>query len=309
MKRFFISYASDDLAAATCIHNYLAARFRGKAEFFLSDLMEPSTPWMDRLHDEIERADAGLFLLTPRSVSKPWVNIEVGAFCRDKKKIFPLIGGGLSLSKIHRPLSDFQVAQLENSDSVARLIREISNMCGIVAPAGCNARQFREDLTRAMKANIALPSIGAVKRTLSLTKIPRAVSCLKCSRNVEPEHLTVLAGKNQMLHVKGTLKEAGIVTLSLPQNRAARFLIIEARRTETITSNEEGQTLKLVVNNEPILPFLASQRHWRDEQYIPNCNGFFVYCLDGVATQKTFRVKLVFWNVDIQGAMFRLYLA
>ena len=53
-----------------------------------------------------------MFLLSPNSISRPWVNFEAGAAWLARKRIIPVCFGGLDRGNLPKPYSDFQALDL-----------------------------------------------------------------------------------------------------------------------------------------------------------------------------------------------------
>jgi hypothetical protein len=307
MKNFFISFSSQDLSLASFIQGYFSDLFQGKANFFLSDFIEPSEEWLNRVEKEIKKADGALFILTPASILRQWVNIECGALWALGKQIFPLICGSLKFDQVHRPLIDFQATKLADPSSVSKLIRKISAACGLATPPPYDADEFCKRAQRYLTSHSALPDRSAVVRALSLRKRPKAEALIASMLEIEPKHLLVRIVDNDMLSVSGNLKDSGVITLSFSLPDPVQHLVLEVSNTENIHACYFDEMVKVLAGNEPLLAFLESQRHPNDPQYILKQDGFFIYSLRGIQTVGQLILKLVFWRVAMEHVLFRFY--
>ena len=68
--------------------------------------------WLERIREELECAKVLVFLLSPNSISRPWVNFEAGAAWLARKRIIPVYFGGLDRGNLPKPYSDFQALDL-----------------------------------------------------------------------------------------------------------------------------------------------------------------------------------------------------
>jgi hypothetical protein len=117
--------------------------FLTHAEFFTSSGgILPGEQWLKRLELEIKEADSILLLLSKKSLNRPWINIEAGAFWISGKNLFPLSHADLTIKEIHRPLSDFQSTHLYDPRSVGQLIASIAKRIGLQSSPSFDAEKF-----------------------------------------------------------------------------------------------------------------------------------------------------------------------
>ena len=78
MAGVFVSHASEDLALAREVHQWLIDA--GHEVFLAQDLRDGiavGEEWEQRLHDELRRADAVLCVITSASLASRWCTAEV----------------------------------------------------------------------------------------------------------------------------------------------------------------------------------------------------------------------------------------
>ena len=308
MKQFFISFSSEDLSLANYVHDYFSDLFQGKAQFFLSDRIEPSEIWLNRLSKEFKRADGGLFLLTNTSVDREWLNIELGALLALEKEIFPLLVGSLTIGQVHRPLTDYQAVVLSDPSSVGKLIRKLSSICLDDTPPTYDARSFSENVRKRAVPSSALPDIKSVVEKLDLEE-PLTPENLTHSQIETEPHLIARVVDRETLVIDGNVKDAGLVSIAFTNRNPAKYLIVEVANSENITKCFSDQLLKIVVGNDPILPLLKSQQHPRDSEYVVKQDGFFLYSLKGFSNFQELLVKIVFWRIEMSQLSLRLFFA
>jgi hypothetical protein len=124
-SRLFISHAAADAPLAEYIENQVTKNtdftaFRSTGVGHIT----PGSPWATEIQKQLRRADAFLILLTPRSVTRPWVWFEAGAAWHSEKAIFPAVAGGLTVGELPPPLSLMQAISLENPEEVGRMFAE-----------------------------------------------------------------------------------------------------------------------------------------------------------------------------------------
>ncbi|MGZ4973752.1 MAG: toll/interleukin-1 receptor domain-containing protein [Limisphaerales bacterium] len=309
MKRLFISYGNEDLAVAKLVQTFLNGYFHGFAEFFLASTLEPGRDWMDRLKEQIRISDGGLFLLTRRSLDRPWVNIELGAFWFRGKKIFPLIAGELSMAEVHRPLTDFEATNLERPESVANLILELASLCGLRRRHQFATASFCRKIRGIVRPAAPLPTIKAVLQKISGKRPLMPVLLHRAAIKTEPPPFHVTLLHDCAMRLFGRLDDVGIIVTEVTHDKSSEFLVLEVRESHAIHSKTHDKMVKMVINHQVILPFLKSQRHWDDEQYVPRQNGFVIYRLKDLDLTGKIRIELVFWRMELNGLHVKLYFA
>jgi hypothetical protein len=306
MKNFFISFGTEDLPVVRFIQRSLNDLFQGSAKFFQSDLIPPSSDWEDHLRQQITQADGALFVLTPRSIFRPWLHIELGAFWWQRKAIFPLLVGGVNMSKLPQPLSAFQAVSLEKPESIAALIRKISQECGLKVPPPYDAAEFCRGIAETCGGR-AFESLDVALEKLRISESPEPMSLNRGVVTAEPSQMSFDILRGNTLQLTGKVGDTGTICLTFRPEKPVDFLIIEAQHTERFDSNFFDQLVKVLVNFDPIPAHFKEQRHLNDSQYVPRHNGFFVYDLREVGTEPEFDLKLIFWHCAMEKVQFRFY--
>jgi hypothetical protein len=85
----FLSYSNLDRHIAEELEDELKAK--GLTCFLAEKSLPGGTEWIPKLREAIKESDYILLLLTPRSIGRPWVNLEIGAAWMEGKTIIPLI--------------------------------------------------------------------------------------------------------------------------------------------------------------------------------------------------------------------------
>jgi hypothetical protein len=305
MKSIFISFATHDLPLAQFLCRCLNAVFKGRARFFLSDMIEPGADWLLTIKKELDRADAGLLLLTPFSIARPWVFIEFGAFWSHGRKVFPVIAGLLGLDQVPRPLNDFQIADLDREDSVLKLLKQIAAICGCPIPRSFDPKRFCSRI-RKMLRTPCNPTDEWPISIHDLKKLPPQTLIAQFIQ-VEPPDMNWRVLEQHTLSVSGKLEDAGFVVHPFPCASPLVAIVLEVENSDGINSSFAGRMVKLVVNNHPILP-IKSQQHPGDSQYVRQQDGFFCYPLKKFPLGNHFELKLVFYKIEFKNLLFRVLL-
>ncbi len=116
MSRVFISHAVTDAqfakelaqliqeADASC-HVFVASR--------PGDIL-PGQEWPEAVQRELRDADVYLALLTPSSITRPWVWFEIGAAWMSDKLLVPVVAGGLQIVEVPSPVNLRQLYLLQD---------------------------------------------------------------------------------------------------------------------------------------------------------------------------------------------------
>ena len=75
-----------------------------------------------------------LSLLSPQSVSRPWINFEAGAAWMAKAKVIPVCFGGLSIASLPKPYSSLQAVDLETYEGSFYLVNSIARHLNLALP-------------------------------------------------------------------------------------------------------------------------------------------------------------------------------
>lgn len=80
----------------------------------------------ERLREEAQQARVLMALLTPSSLSSPFVFFELGARWGAGRFLAPVVAGGVSPGEMNAPLSGMNVLQLSSRAQVFQLLQDIA---------------------------------------------------------------------------------------------------------------------------------------------------------------------------------------
>ncbi len=120
----FLSYASADGPLA----KDLKARLEEKGlRCFLAEKDIPIRSEFEKaIREALETARQVLILVTPRSITRPWILLEVGAAWVLQKPLIPAIAF-VEPQEMVEPLRKFQAARVETPDQIQDLVNRIVN--------------------------------------------------------------------------------------------------------------------------------------------------------------------------------------
>ena len=144
--RIFVSHAADDAELAEAVANAIRERLRGVEVFVSSEpgAIRAGEKWLNAVETKLINGTIYLVLLTPQSVTRPWLWFETGSVWFLDRQIIPLCAG-ISSGDVPYPLGARQIYSLENAD----LIRELFKQLG----ADCNNPEALRELFNARLRN------------------------------------------------------------------------------------------------------------------------------------------------------------
>lgn len=125
IRRVFLSHAAADRPIAERIAEEIKGMLPDADVFVASRPGHIGTgeEWWPRIQHELREADAFLVLLTPSSITRPWINFECGAAWMAQRELLTVSAAGLDRAKVPEPLKYFQITSLEESHEAAEAFR------------------------------------------------------------------------------------------------------------------------------------------------------------------------------------------
>ena len=119
----FISYATGDSAIADELRNDLETH--GLKCFMAEKDIQVATEWQDSIRAALIGSKRILVLLTPRSVSRPWVLMETGAAWALGKPLIPALSH-VATNELLDPVRRYQARVIETTAQRQSLVNELS---------------------------------------------------------------------------------------------------------------------------------------------------------------------------------------
>lgn len=123
----FISHASVDAAVAEYLEAQARESIPGVTVFRTTRVgqIRPGVEWAGQVKENLREAALFLVLLTPTSVTRPWVLFEAGAAWMTRRPLVPVLAGGLRKEDVPEPLNTFQLLSAEDPVQAADAFREL----------------------------------------------------------------------------------------------------------------------------------------------------------------------------------------
>jgi len=131
-QQLFISHISEEAGVALALQAMLQELFGGAVEVFTSSdtkSIEAGANWLEVVQSALEQASALIVLCSKASVSRPWVQFELGAAWMEDIPIIPVCHSGMKPADLPMPLS-LRNATAFTPEGVERLYRAVAERAG-----------------------------------------------------------------------------------------------------------------------------------------------------------------------------------
>jgi|ADGO01.1.fsa_nt_gi MTH538 TIR-like domain (DUF1863). len=123
-NRLFVSHISEEAAIAKLLKEQMEHDFLGQVSVFTSSdigSIAAGKEWLDAIQSALDEAVAVLVLCSKASISRPWVQFELGAAWMRHKPVIPVCHSGLKVEALPLPLSRWQGIRLDSEFGIKRL--------------------------------------------------------------------------------------------------------------------------------------------------------------------------------------------
>jgi hypothetical protein len=156
-RSIFVSHVHEDRVVAGWLQDQIVRDFSDDVEVFVSDSeMQAGDDWLRTIEQALNRCSLLVAVCSPVSISRPWVNFELGAAWVLKRRIIPACHGGLTPEDLKSPLSSLHGVTLSSSDGLETLYRTLAERLDF-EPAPYPQRGFAQ-----LAGNVPLTEASAV---------------------------------------------------------------------------------------------------------------------------------------------------
>ncbi len=149
----FISHIHEEAGLGRVIKEWVEDAFaaHGVTAFLSSDRSDlpAGRKWIDVIQGALNGARVMVCLISPNSLPRPWIHIELGAGWIKGLHVVPLCHSGQSFGYLPRPFQDFNGVDLDSKDCAERLLGGVADGLQVGAPRRMHFDQMRAQLADA----------------------------------------------------------------------------------------------------------------------------------------------------------------
>jgi hypothetical protein len=170
-RLIFISHITEETEVATALKKLIEDHFPQPLNIFVSsdgESIKMGRDWLNTVLKALRTCPVQIIICSSKSVTREWVNLEVGAALSRDIPIIPACHSGMTPSKLPIPLLLRQTARLTDIDGMKKIVGDLAEVLGVSAPdidfatfvAGIKA--FEDRYTFWDECNSAFGIIGSV---------------------------------------------------------------------------------------------------------------------------------------------------
>jgi hypothetical protein len=132
-ERLFVSHISDEAGVAELLRKQIEEDFIGQVDLFTSSdisSIAAGEEWLSAIQNALRDSAAVLVLCSANSVTRPWVQFELGAAWMKQMRIIPICHSGMEPDDLPMPLTRLQGVRLGTEAGVQRLYQAVGDLLG-----------------------------------------------------------------------------------------------------------------------------------------------------------------------------------
>jgi len=151
--KILISHVTEEAPIAKVLKEWIESTFLGKCSVFVSsdtESLPAGVRWLEKVDEALGSSDVLIVICSPYSLSRPWVNFEMGCGWSRKIPIIPICHSGQTKSKLPSPISSFQALDINDPTFVESLINSLGNHLGFQKMPKLDVTAMRHELLSAI---------------------------------------------------------------------------------------------------------------------------------------------------------------
>lgn len=137
MASIFMSFIHEEELQVLQVRLFIHSVLGHQVESFMSSdrsIIYAGEDWMAKIFGELKSAKVLLSMLSPTSVTRPWINFEAGAAWMKDTKVIPVCFGGMTVAQLPKPYSSLQAVDISSHDGAYYLVNSIAHYLALPAP-------------------------------------------------------------------------------------------------------------------------------------------------------------------------------
>ena len=194
--KIFVSHIHEEAVLASALKEGLEDAFAGRIAVFVSSDKRDNPggdEWSEKVRGELQdpRTCMVISLISPTSVKRPWISIELGAAWARNLALFPLCHSGSSPGTLPRPLSDFGGAALHSDEAVDRLISAAENAVGHKVSRRWPRADFLTELRTVADHSTTepTPEPASVLKAFESGRVSEQITILQLLSQLQDQHI------------------------------------------------------------------------------------------------------------------------
>lgn len=130
----FVSHISQEAKLASVLKEQIVAAFGSAVKVFVSsdfESIDAGADWLGSIQSALSVASLELIVCSRLSITRPWVNFELGAAWLKKIPIIPICHSGLQPGDLPMPYSALNAVQVDQEQGLRKLFARIAKATGI----------------------------------------------------------------------------------------------------------------------------------------------------------------------------------
>jgi TIR domain len=175
-KGIFISHIHEEAKLGAVVKEWVGDAFRGSGvnAFLSSDKgdLPAGRKWLDVIEKQIDEAGVMISLISPTSLARAWVNIELGAAWIKHVPVIPFCHSQQKVATLPKPFGDFNAITLDSADAAKDLLGGIADALQIAHPQRYPFADFLKEMRAAATTSEALQVVSAALGSMPTNDLP-----------------------------------------------------------------------------------------------------------------------------------------
>lgn len=197
--KVFVSHVTEESPLALVVKDWIESSFAGQCDVFVSsdkDDIPAGTKWLEEIDRALGEAAVLIVLCSPASLSRPWINFEMGCGWIKRVPLIPICHSDQKKGALPPPISNFQALELDDQNFVSDLLSSLAKHLGFQKVPRIDESRMKKALlaaaTQSEKQHVA-PEREKDSETLNVPLESDAIKILTFLGKLGDEHPT--AGK------------------------------------------------------------------------------------------------------------------